>query len=99
MAAFPALAADNPARPGRRRRPVIDLGARVSMVRRSEFPRSRDRRHGQASFHQDPPELLGGHRFFYVTKKNARTKTDKMIVKKYDPVVRKHVEFKEGKIK
>ena len=24
--------------------------------------------------------------------------TDKMVVKKYDPVVRKHVEFKEGKI-
>jgi len=37
--------------------------------------------------------------FFYVTKKNARTMTEKMVVKKYDPVVRKHVEFKEGKIK
>ena len=37
--------------------------------------------------------------YFYVTKKNARTKTDKMVMKKYDPVVRKHVEFKEGKIK
>jgi large subunit ribosomal protein L33 len=37
--------------------------------------------------------------FFYVTKKNARTKTDKLVFKKYDPVVRKHVEFKEGKIK
>ena len=37
--------------------------------------------------------------FFYVTKKNARTKTDKLVLKKYDPVVRKHVEFKEGKIK
>lgn len=37
--------------------------------------------------------------FFYVTKKNARTKTDKMVLKKYDPVVRKHVEFKEAKIK
>jgi large subunit ribosomal protein L33 len=37
--------------------------------------------------------------FFYVTKKNARTKTDKLVMKKYDPVVRKHVEFKEGKIK
>ena len=40
-----------------------------------------------------------GTGFFYVTKKNARTKTDKMVLKKYDPVVRKHVEFKEGKIK
>ena len=38
-----------------------------------------------------------GH--FYVTKKNARTMTEKMMVKKYDPVVRKHVEYKEGKIK
>ncbi len=37
--------------------------------------------------------------FFYVTKKNSRTMTEKMTVKKYDPVVRKHVEFKEGKIK
>ena len=37
--------------------------------------------------------------FFYVTKKNARTKTEKMVVKKYDPRVRKHVEFREGKIK
>jgi large subunit ribosomal protein L33 len=38
-----------------------------------------------------------GH--FYVTKKNARTMTDKMTIRKYDPVVRKHVEYKEGKIK
>ena len=37
--------------------------------------------------------------FYYVTKKNSRTKTEKMVLKKYDPVVRKHVEFKEGKIK
>ena len=37
--------------------------------------------------------------FFYVTKKNARTKTDKLVMKKYDPVVRKHVEFRDGKIK
>ncbi|MGQ4272968.1 50S ribosomal protein L33 [Terrihabitans sp. B22-R8] len=37
--------------------------------------------------------------FFYVTKKNARTKTDKMVMKKYDPVARKHVEFRETKIK
>jgi len=37
--------------------------------------------------------------FFYVTKKNDRTMTEKMVVKKYDPVVRKHVDFKEGKIK
>ncbi|MEX0582494.1 50S ribosomal protein L33 [uncultured Sneathiella sp.] len=37
--------------------------------------------------------------FFYVTKKNPRTLTEKMVVRKYDPVVRKHVDFKEAKIK
>ncbi len=37
--------------------------------------------------------------FFYVTKKNPRTMTDKLVLKKYDPVIRKHVEFKEAKIK
>ncbi|MEP1443574.1 MAG: 50S ribosomal protein L33 [Hyphomicrobiales bacterium] len=37
--------------------------------------------------------------FFYVTKKNSRTMTEKMVKRKYDPVVRKHVEFKETKIK
>jgi large subunit ribosomal protein L33 len=37
--------------------------------------------------------------FFYVTKKNSRTMTEKLTVKKYDPVARKHVEFREAKIK
>ncbi|MEM1317621.1 MAG: 50S ribosomal protein L33 [Pseudomonadota bacterium] len=37
--------------------------------------------------------------FYYVTKKNSRTMTEKLTKRKYDPVVRKHVEFKEGKIK
>ncbi len=38
-----------------------------------------------------------GH--FYTTTKNKRTMTGKMEMKKYDPVVRKHVLYKEGKIK
>ncbi|HMG49660.1 MULTISPECIES: 50S ribosomal protein L33 [Inquilinus] len=37
--------------------------------------------------------------FFYVTNKNPKTKTEKLTLRKYDPVVRKHVDFKEGKIK
>lgn len=37
--------------------------------------------------------------YFYVTKKNSRTMTEKFTIKKYDPIARKHVEFKEGKIK
>jgi large subunit ribosomal protein L33 len=37
--------------------------------------------------------------FYYTAKKNSRTMTDKLVKKKYDPVARKHVEFREAKIK
>jgi large subunit ribosomal protein L33 len=37
--------------------------------------------------------------FYYVTKKNPRNQTEKLTFRKYDPVAKKHVEFKEGKIK
>ncbi|TQV80647.1 50S ribosomal protein L33 [Denitrobaculum tricleocarpae] len=37
--------------------------------------------------------------YFYVTKKNPRTLTEKLELKKYDPKARKHVVFKEAKIK
>ena len=37
--------------------------------------------------------------YFYVTKKNARTKTEKFTFTKYDRIARKHVAFKETKIK
>ncbi|MED5406660.1 MAG: 50S ribosomal protein L33 [Pseudomonadota bacterium] len=38
-----------------------------------------------------------GH--FYTTTKNKRTTPDKIEIKKFDPVVRKHVVYKEAKIK
>ena len=37
--------------------------------------------------------------FYYVAKKNPRTKTEKLEFRKYDPVARKHVVFKEAKLK
>ena len=37
--------------------------------------------------------------FYYVTKKNSRTKTEKLVKNKYDPIAKKHVEFRESKIK
>ena len=37
--------------------------------------------------------------YFYVTKKNPRTKPEKLELKKYDPKARKHVLFREAKIK
>ena len=38
-----------------------------------------------------------GH--YYTTTKNKRNTPDKLSFKKYDPVIRKHVEYKEVKIK
>ena len=38
-----------------------------------------------------------GH--FYTTDKNKKNTPGKMQMKKYDPVVRKHVMYKEAKIK
>ncbi|GAV36200.1 50S ribosomal protein L33 [Roseomonas sp. TAS13] len=37
--------------------------------------------------------------YFYVTKKNTRHAQGKLELKKYDPVARKHVVFREAKIK
>jgi large subunit ribosomal protein L33 len=37
--------------------------------------------------------------YFYVAKKNPRTQTEKLQMRKYDPRVRKHVMFKESKMK
>ena len=38
-----------------------------------------------------------GH--YYTTTKNKKNAPDKMEIKKFDPVVRKHVLYKESKIK
>ncbi len=40
-----------------------------------------------------------GTGYYYVTNKNPRNMTEKLALKKYDPVLKKHVEFKEAKIK
>ena len=37
--------------------------------------------------------------YFYVAKKNPRTQTEKLQMRKYDPKARKHVLFKESKMK
>ncbi len=36
-----------------------------------------------------------GTGFTYVTRKNRRNNPDRMVMKKYDPVVRQHVDFRE----
>jgi large subunit ribosomal protein L33 len=44
-------------------------------------------------------ESSAGTGHFYTTTKNKRTMTEKMAIKKFDPVARKHVIYKETKIK
>ena len=44
-------------------------------------------------------QSTAGTGYFYTTKKNPRNTTEKLKFRKYDPVVRKHVEFKETKLK
>ncbi len=44
-------------------------------------------------------ESTAGTGHFYTTTKNKRTMPEKMEIKKFDPKVRKHVIFKEAKIK
>ena len=39
-----------------------------------------------------------GTGYFYTARRNLKQKLDKMVFKKYDPIVKKHVEFKEQKI-
>ena len=44
-------------------------------------------------------ESSAGTGHFYTTTKNKRTMPDKMEIMKYDPKARKHVMYKEGKLK
>ena len=44
-------------------------------------------------------ESTAGTGYFYTTKKNPRNLTEKLSFRKYDPVARKHVQFKETKLK
>jgi large subunit ribosomal protein L33 len=44
-------------------------------------------------------ESSAGTGYFITTTKNPRTTTTKLTFKRYDPVIRKHVDFNEKKVK
>ena len=44
-------------------------------------------------------ESTAGTGHFYTTSKNKRTTPEKLEMKKFDPVARKHVNYKETKLK
>ncbi|XBC42881.1 MAG: 50S ribosomal protein L33 [Buchnera aphidicola (Kaburagia rhusicola ensigallis)] len=43
--------------------------------------------------------ISSGSKHYYTTTKNKKTKNQKLELKKYDPTIRKHILYKEGKIK
>lgn len=38
-----------------------------------------------------------GTGYTYVTRKNRRNDPDRLVLKKFDPIIRQHVEFKEAR--
>jgi large subunit ribosomal protein L33 len=48
---------------------------------------------------KDQARVLGRHGHFYTTMKNKKLMPEKMEIKKFDPVARKHVTYKETKLK
>jgi LSU ribosomal protein L33P len=66
--------------------------------------------HACRSTLEDPPrrttmrekiklESTAGTGHFYTTTKNKKKTTEKLVLKKFDPVARKHIEYKETKLK
>lgn len=55
-----------------------------------------------ASKHTDNRPIIklvstAGTGYTYVTRKNRRNTPDRLVIRKYDPVVRQHVDFKESR--
>lgn len=80
---------------------LLTFGALDSAVLATNLLRNRERQASMAKSNTIQIKLVSSADtgYFYVTKKNPRAKTEKLELKKYDPVARKHVVFKEGKIK
>ena len=55
--------------------------------------------YGQVQHDQGQAGVERRHRILLCDQEELATQTDKLVKKKYDPVARKHVEFREAKIK
>jgi large subunit ribosomal protein L33 len=91
--------------PSERARGGAPLEARERVLYRGDAPRDRgpgtgeETRMAKGAREKIKLESSAGTGFFYTTTKNRQTTPDKLEIKKYDPVVRKHVLFKEAKLK
>jgi large subunit ribosomal protein L33 len=61
--------------------------------------RHRNATEGQTMRDKIKLESTAGTGHFYTTTKNKKTMPEKMEIKKFDPVARKHVNYKETKLK
>ena len=82
----------------------LDLSSGIAIVRRNRVYQQSCRPNGLNEMAKSSTILVklvstADTGYYYVTKKNPRTQTEKLSFRKFDPVARKHVEFKEGKIK
>ena len=59
----------------------------------------KDKNDGQGEHHQDQVAVDGRHRLFLRDQEELPHHDRKMVKRKYDPVAKKHVEFRETKIK
>jgi large subunit ribosomal protein L33 len=83
---------------------VLRLAALASYLVRAQHGFLENSRRVRATQENDMREKIklvstAGTGYFYTTTKNKRKNPDKIKMKKYDPVVRKHVEFVEEKIR
>jgi large subunit ribosomal protein L33 len=74
------------------------VGAPACVHRRTAAHRQA-RRRGGSRREKIKLESSAGTGHFYTTTKNKRTTPDKLEIKKYDPKARKHVLYKEAKLK
>ena len=61
--------------------------------------KSKENNHGKGAREKIKLESSAGTGHFYTTNKNKRTTPEKLEFMKFDPVVRKHVSYKETKLK
>ena len=80
---------------------TIDKNGIDAVLAELRAPRRKGLRRTTMASKRDKIRLISsaGTGHFYTTDKNKKNTPNKMEVKKYDPVVRKHVIYKEGKIK
>lgn len=80
--------------------PALDRLGALPILPGTDFPGDKDRQAmAKPTTQQIKLVSTADTGYFYVAKKNTRATTQKLQFRKYDPKARKHVIFKESKMK